>query len=63
MPDSDAPNHEDDGSELGKLVRRNIEQLRAMRAGKLGEADRRRVERLLAEAEAALSEIETPEEG
>lgn len=55
--------HEDRGIELAELLRRNIPELRAMRERDLDETARRRVDRLLAEAEATLSEIETPEEG
>jgi hypothetical protein len=55
--------HEDRGIELAELLRRNIQELRAMRERDLDETARRRVDRLLAEAEATLSEIETPEEG
>jgi hypothetical protein len=55
--------HEDRGIELAELLRRNIQELCAMRERDLDETARRRVDRLLAEAEATLSEIETPEEG
>lgn len=63
MASGDRLLHEDRGIELAELLRRNIQELRAIRERDLDETARRRVDRLLAEAEATLSEIETPEEG
>ena len=53
----------EDGSELAAWLRQNITTLRTLLQRELDPVRRSRIERLLAEAEAALGEVEIPQEG
>jgi hypothetical protein len=59
----DGPHPAEDGTELAAWLRQNITSLRTLRERELDPARRSRIERLLAEAEAALGEVEIPQEG
>jgi len=61
MPDSE-PARQTEGQTLAATLRATIARYRSQLATELTPAERQSIERLLAEAEAALSELETPEE-
>jgi len=62
MPDSLPAGQGEAGPELADTLRQTIERFRTLLKGELPARARHRIERLLAEAEAALTEIEIPEE-
>ena len=60
MPEGNRPIER--AEELAAVLRRTVARLEELRQHDLDPVARQRVERLLAEAEAALAELETPEE-
>jgi hypothetical protein len=62
MPDSDPTRQAEAGADLAEALRQTIERFRTLLRQPRSDRERRRIERLLAEAEAALSELDTPEE-
>jgi hypothetical protein len=62
MPDTRPIRQGEASQELAAALRATIARFRGLRQQQHSEAARRRIERLLAEAEAALSELEIPEE-
>ena len=62
MPDSDRSRQGDASEELADTLRATIARFRLLLEQEQSEKRRGSIGRLLAEAEAALSELETPEE-
>jgi len=62
MPDSEPPRQVEAGQDLAAALRATIARFRGLLEQESTPQKRRAIERLLAEAEAALSELETPEE-
>lgn len=63
MPDSNPSRQAEAGTDLAEALRQTIERFRTLLRQERSDRDRHRIERLLAEAEAALTELDIPEEG